>query len=69
MISPDEELVFFWSSEEAERLLAHRLDTGELVHEFRFSTTVHDFDVSPDSETLVVGAGSAIRVVNLNSKM
>lgn len=69
MISPDEELVFFWSSEERDRLVAHQLDTGERVHEFRFSTTVHDFDVSPDSQTLVVGAGSAIRVVNLNKEI
>ena len=65
MISPDEKLVFFWSSEEANRLVAHRLDTGEQVHEFRFPTTIHDFDVSRDGKTLVMGAGSVIEVVNL----
>ena len=68
MISPDDQLVFSKSAEEAERLVAHRLDTGELVHEFQFASTIHDFDVSPDGNTLVVGTGSDIETVNLATK-
>lgn len=68
VISPSDELVFSWSTEEAERLVAHRLDTGEQVHEFQFAATIHDFGISPDGETLVVGTGSIIEVVNLSTK-
>lgn len=68
IISPGDELVFSSSTEEAERLVAHRLDTGEQVHEFVFDARIHDFDISRDGETLVVGTGSVIEVVNLNTK-
>ena len=68
MISPGDQLVFSSSAEDAERLVAHRLDTGELVHEFQFGATIHDFDISRDGETLIVGTGGVIEVVKLNTK-
>lgn len=68
MISPDEEFVLFWSSEEAKTLVAYQLDSGEQVHEFQFTTTIHDFDLSRDGTTLVVGTGSVIEVVELNAE-
>ena len=68
MISPDDSLVFLRSSKDAKRLVAHQLGSGEQIHEFEFEGPIHDFDISSDSKTLVVGAGSTIEIVDLDTE-
>lgn len=69
MISPDDNLVFLMSSKDASRLVAHRLDSGEQVHEFEFEGSIGDFDISEDSKTLVVGSTrNNIEIVDLGGE-
>lgn len=68
MISPDDSLVFLRSSKDAKRLVAHQLDSGEQMHEFEFEGPIHDFDISSDSKTLVVGAGSTTEILDLDTE-
>ncbi len=69
MISPDDNLVFFRSRGDAKRLVAHRLDSGEQVHEIEFEGPIGDFDISADSETLVVGSTrNTIKIVDLTTE-
>ena len=69
MISPDDNLVFLMSSRDASRLVAHRLDSGEQVHEFEIEGSIGDFDISKDSKTLVIGSTrNNIEIVDLGGE-
>lgn len=70
MISPDDRVVFFRSLEDGKSLFAYRLDSGEQMHEIEFDGPIHDFDISADSETLVVGSTrNTIKIVDLSKEI